>query len=112
MVESRQPSGWDEQHWALKERNKYLLASQQLLLKGIRGKKGTPYKTQPDRPPTKQDRAIQAPPPAEEGMVLILPNFRRTAPGTPLSHFSCVSDTHTNWVQTEPVPVAGNSINY
>ena len=45
-------------------------------------------------------------------MVLILPNFRRTPPGTPLSHFSCVSDTRTSWAQTEPVPMATNSINY
>ena len=59
MVEYRQPSGWCEQHWALKERNKYLPASQQLLLKGIRGKKGDslqntagqgPYQVGPSNP--------------------------------------------------------------
>lgn len=85
MVESRQPSGWGEQHWALKERNKYLPASQQLLLKGIRGKKGDslqntarqgPYQVGPSNPSPPLHRV-------EEEMVLILPNFRRTAPSNP-----------------------------
>lgn len=62
MVESRQPPGWDEEHWALKEINKYLPASRQLLLKGIRGKKGDPLQNTAGQAPYQVGPSNLSPP--------------------------------------------------
>ena len=62
MVESRQPPGWGGEHWALKERNKYLPASQRLLLKGIRGEKGDPLQNTARQAPYQVGLSNPSPP--------------------------------------------------
>ena len=95
MVESRQPSGWDEQHWALKERNKYLLASQQLLLKGIRGKKGDPLQNTAGQAPYQAGPSNPSPSTGRRRNGFDSSQFQKNSPRNPsVSLLLCIRHAH------------------
>lgn len=91
MVESRRPPGWSRGETSISGHLSDCSS------RASEGRKGSPHKTQLDKPLDQAglNNSSTPPQPHNEEMVLILPNFRKQPPGIPLSHlFLCLRHMH------------------
>lgn len=90
MVESRRPPGWSRGETSISGHLSDCSS------RASEGRKGSPHKTQLDKPLDQAglNNSSTPPQPHNEEMVLILPNFRKIAPRNPPVSLVLVSQTH------------------